>query len=294
MRLFYLENESGDRKPLNNEAGVFLYLPEGLGVYYDDTYMDVGEGFFTRLKKAVSQRALSCKLCFIGNSPYQLYQEFIDWCIQSEKLYLIYKPRSIEYYRQVSIESFSKSEINEHHYLESATSLKFLTPWYLPTALSTQIEEVTDTAAIYNVSRYDVATYSGGVIGDQFSAEFTGNGHIPSSIFVRLSGQISAISNLKLSLINKATGTTLGECSLSTGFNPGETLEYSSEYSDSYVRKRSSNNEVSDIIDFVDVTKEPFFRVPVTGNYLLKIEGDNLQGSGAVITAFVYRYFKGV
>lgn len=97
MRTFYLMNETGQRVPLNNEDGIMFYGPEGLGIEYSNEFGGMGDGFYYRIREEVAQASPGGTLLFTNDkySPYARFQSFVDWCMRSKELFLIYDPFGI-------------------------------------------------------------------------------------------------------------------------------------------------------------------------------------------------------
>ena len=109
MRKFYLENELGERKPLNGEDGIFLTDPAGLGVSYGNSYADLGAGFFRRVEEKQPQGVIPCSLTFMRGA-YEKYKDFADWALRAETIYLVYKPLNVAYYRRVELSYLTRDE----------------------------------------------------------------------------------------------------------------------------------------------------------------------------------------
>ena len=140
MRKFYLENELGERKPLNGEDGIFLTDPAGLGVSYGNSYADLGAGFFRRVEEKLPQGVIPCSLTFMRGA-YEKYKDFADWALRAETLYLVYKPLNVAYYRRVELSYLTKTEITSGTWMEIPTAFVCLTPWYTPAPLVLNFED---------------------------------------------------------------------------------------------------------------------------------------------------------
>lgn len=298
MRLFYLQNETGSRIPLNNETGIFFSSPEGLGLDFGDTFADIGDGFFRMVSKKHNQRIIRGKLNFM-KEPYKLYNTFINWCMGSKELYFIYKPLETQYYIHVDIESINKTEINPLGYLEAPIELRYLSPWYIPSpATITMIGG--DSVPFYFGTDLEPGSYFGddttptedvfsGSSSDQYVSDIHPIGHLPPAIKLFIKGECS---NPVVSLIGNETGIEYGRCSVAYDFGVGDTFELSTMYEDSYVKAIDVLGVETDLLPYLDLTTEPFFKVPLNEDCTLTIT-DNGTLNGQV-NGYVYYYYRSV
>lgn len=288
MRLFYLQNESGIRIPLNNETGIFLTEPEGLGLEFGDTFADIGEGFFRMVSKKHTQKVISAKLNFTKDC-YLSYNNFTNWCVQAKQLYFIYKPSLTEYYIHVEIESFEKTEINKFGYLSCALKLKYLSPWYIPFPTSFSTIGLGNRAFRWNVSRFGNGDMLSGMAGESYSVEIQPGGHLPGAIKLKYVGRAS---NPSFTLIGAESGIEYGKCLINKEFPDQSTIELSTMYEDSYVKSYDLIRNETNLLQYLDLTHEPFFKVPLNERCILKIEDDgSLNGQ---LSGFIYFYYRSV
>ena len=289
MRLFYLEDQKGERIPLNNETGIFLYHPSGMGIANSHSYGESGTGFFLRQKDGIEQLEMGGSLIFPpgGEGPYARYRNFIDWLYASEELYFIYCPYgSNEYYRRVEIQTIEKSELNEYGMLECAISILPMTPWYLPSPVHIDFGDDQEDAMRYDFYYTDDLIY--GVSSNDYTAQITASGHIPSAVKVTFKGEaINPVLTLRGAISRKAYGI----CSIYENFEETDTLVFSTAEQDSYVRKIDSLGEETDLLDKIDITTNPFFRVPLTEPCELTISGESIYGEASML---LYIYYRGV
>ena len=73
---------------------------------------------------------------------------------------------------------------------------------------------------------------------------------------------------------------------------PSDTLVLSTRYNNSYVKRISASGEETDLLDALDLSTDPFFRVPITEPCTISVE------AGAVITGradlLIYYYYRSV
>lgn len=300
MRLFYLENETGSRKPLNYEAGIFLSNPDGLGFEFGGTFADIGNGFFKNAIKKYPQKVFSANLLFFGE-PYKLYREFVDWCLQSEKLFLVYNPFDDEYYIDIEIESFSKKEINRLGYLDVQMRFKYLTPWYSYKNL--EVESISEetysyiqlspTGEVGTGSTLDGPTdVLNPGISTKFSVLVRANGHFDSGFKFEYHG---AANHPVFILEDASTHEEIGRCLIKYDFPDGSKIEYSTQYSDSHVESTNMLGESINLLPYLDLSNDPFFRIPVKKNsegYIIKVQDDGAVNG--ILKCAVYDYYRSV
>ncbi len=154
-RHFTLINGRGDSLDITTSSS-FFYEPEGLGLERDETYRQIGDRWVLVNSKP-RQNKISGKVGLFGEDPYQAYFSLVQFT-NNPPLTLIYQPNpaadpkktysGVAYRRSVRISRISKTEINEHGYLEITIELMCMTPWYKPvSALGEGDEESSETAS---------------------------------------------------------------------------------------------------------------------------------------------------
>ena len=287
MRMFYLENESGDRIDLNSTTDILLTEPSGLGLEFNDTYADIGEGFFRLISKRHNQRQITCKLNFIVD-PYRVYNEFISWLMAAKELYLIYKPKEIEYYIRIGIRSITKGEINKYGLLESQASFNYMTPWYQPSPLPISFPGTNDAFRV-DVSKLDGPDVLVGSTASKYSAIIEPVGHFPAGFYIEFHG---VAENPEIKLQGQNSGTVYGDCKITERFAANTGFKLSTNYDNAYVSKILANGSEVDLLPKVDLTLEPFFKMPLTEPCVLKvIDDDALHGD---LSAKIFFYYRSV
>lgn len=309
MRLFYLENELGERKPLNDEEDIFLYNPSGLGIEFDNDYNKSGTGFFTRIKNGVSQTSADFSLYFMPNtrSPYQLYRELIDWISRSTELYFIYCPQNSvssvpeaisffeqfdsqevdKYYKKIEVSTIKKGEIDKEGVLICDVSLLPLTPWFLKLAPSFGVTRESEDAMCYDFDYTDDLIYAVG--STNYSTEaISANGHMPAAIKLEWHG---LVTNPTITLRGYNTRTIYGVCSILGTFLSSDRIVLSTTEQNSYVKKIDSSGNETDLLDSVDITLNPFFKIPLEEPCEIIVDGENILGEGILL---LYDYYRGV
>lgn len=289
MRMFYLQKETGERIGLNNETGIFLSDPSGLGLQFGDNYADIGEGFFRMIAKIHTQKTIQCKLNFVNSNPYDTYNKLITWCMSAKKLYLVYKPLNIEYYIRTEIASFEKGEINKYGYLEVSASFLYLSPWYSPTALNLSFIGIDENAFRIEDSKLDGPAILVGTTAEKYSAQISPGGHIPSAFYIEYKG---IAENPEILLEGLNSGIIYGDCKIDHQFTVGTGFKLSTSYDESYIKKIMANGSEEDLLNDVDLSLEPFFKMPMNEPCLLRLIDDGaLHGE---LSAKIYYYFRSV
>lgn len=291
MRKFYIEDQKGERIPLNNETGIFLYEPDGLGIEYGHDYGESGSGFFMRIKDGISQKETTFTLVFEPSEtdpPYERYKRFLDWIYSAEELYFVYCPYdSNEYYKRIEIRSIEKSELDKYASLQCATTIVPLTPWYLPAPIHINFGgDQEDNAMRFDYYYTDDLIYGVGM--RDYTAEITAKGHIPSAMKITFKGQVT---NPVFTLRGMSTRKEYGVCSITGSFVQTDTIEFSTAEQDSYIKKIAADGTETDLIDSIDITKNPFFRVPLSEPCEVILSGESILGEASML---LYVYYRGV
>lgn len=289
-RKFYLENAAGERRDLNGRERIYFTEPVGLGITLAQSYADLGSGFFSPISTGSEpQQQPGGTLNFTGPDPYADYRELINWMSEADELVLVYVPYGTEeFYRRVDINYLSKGELNLIRWLIVPLSFNVLTPWYKATP-----SKLTLATSTGNELRYTYYYTSELVYGSSstaaMSADVAKGGHVPAAIRLSYTG---SILNPRIALIGAQTGKTYGICSIGVQLGNSETLEFSTLQRDSYARVRYPSGEAKDLLDSLDLSTEPFFRVPLSEPCTLEITADDIFTGTADLQ--VYYYYRSV
>lgn len=290
MRKFYLENSAGERMSLNDETGIFLKNPSGMGITMGTEYADLKHGFYAISNTDTDpQSTLAGDLVFHGASPYDTYKRFADWLARTESLTLIYAPSTVEYRRKVSLYYLTKTELEGARWMTCPVAFQGLTPWYTATVTAIQLQELDD-----DVLRCD---YDGSVQGDAILADraipgasgvLQPGGHIEAAFRLKYTG---ALTNPVITLVGQNTGKEYGRVVLELTIAEGESLIVSTEYDDSGVWV-IRNGVAEDALSAVDLAYDPYPRAPVTEPCTMTLESESAITAAAVVTVFYF--FRGV
>lgn len=286
MRKFYLENQNGERRSLNGDAGVWLQSPTGLGDTLAPAYADLTHGFFRSANAdAHPQSAVSGELRFTGRSPYSDYRALYNWIMAATRLYLVYCPYgSAEYRRLVELAYLTKTELAAAGWLLCPVSFSPLTPWFLPSPV-----ELIITAAEGTELRYDFRYTSDLRYGSDSSASYTATiaqaGQAPAGLRLQYTG---AITGPVLLLRGERSGELLGRCAIDATLGSTDTLEISTTQEDSYVRKRSASGAITDLLHLVDLSFDPFPRCSLSESSVLELTAATAFSGPASLQVYYY------
>ncbi|MBQ9685059.1 MAG: hypothetical protein IJV41_00735 [Oscillospiraceae bacterium] len=286
MRKFYLENAAGDRIDLNGASRIHLTDPAGLGLTLTPAYADLKNGFFRAVSAdSEPQSSFTATLTFPKPAPYPRWKTFVDWCSRSGHLYLVYRPyEDIEYYREVEISYFSKGELSRNGWLEIPASFFCLTPWYRKDPTTLEMLNSEGSAIRYSY-RYTSQLIYGADSAAVLAGTVYPGGHLPGSVRLRYFGEIL---NPKIRLTGNVSGKTYGLCSVEGALVSGDTLELSTLYLDSHIRRIAADGTVTDLLDAVSLASEPFFHVPTDEPSTLSVEADAVFTGSAELEVFYY------
>ena len=97
--------------------------------------------------------------------------------------------------------------------------------------------------------RYDIVYTDELIYGEDATASLSGtphpDGHVPAAISVTFYG---GAASPVISLTGQLTGKLYGACRISDTIASGETLLFSTDYLDSYVRKLSASGAETDLL----------------------------------------------
>lgn len=287
-RLFYLENEIGERKDLNGVENIWLKNPTGLGINTSGNFADIRKGFFSRISGDIEpQGEIIGDLEFrLENDPYEDYRELVNWLSQDYELYFVYNPYGDrEFYRTIEINYFTKTEKEFSGLLYVNFSFACLTPWYDFFPFDTKIDHA---AAGYK--RYDFSynyTYPASIqLGTIYNKS---TGHIPAAITLEYEG---TLINPSITITGVDTGTEYGSCDISASLISTDKLIYSSRYGVSKVQKESAAGVITDLIGSVDISKNPFPKLPSSEYCSIVLSSSATIVNDADIK--IYNYYRSV
>ena len=288
MRKFYIENQIGERKSLNGD--IFLQNPAGLGVSLDPQFASVGRGFFVNVTDDEEPQGTVLGDLVFRKTAYKSYQEFINWILAAEKLFIIYCPEgNTEYWREIDLTYITKTELGVGRWLTTPISFSCLTPWYLPRPLILRMEKASEVAMRYSFRFTETLRYPTGGIGS-FTAEVQPSGHNPAAVRFEFTG---VVETPKLEITDAESGEVYGSCKIDTSTESGEILIISTEYLHSKVEKITAQG-AEDLLEHVDISSYPYFKIPHGKLCHLKFSSVAEAPITGTAKAKIYDYYKTV
>lgn len=280
MRKFALRNSIGEIYPMDGTNGILFLNPQGLGFSSAPTFADIKYGFFADVdNSAEPMNQVVGDIAFIGD-PYGKYHTFVNWLNKGYPLELMYQPKGTQFYRSVEVSNLSKGEIELSGILRCTLALNCLTPWYKPNPINVNLAPDEDSGKRYSYS-YPY-TYSSSAA--ESAVEIVSAGHIDGAIKLSAAGPL--VSPV-ITLTNLGTGEVVGKVALNITVDSGQTLEFSTVPSDSYITV-----DGEDVIGNVDIMENVFFRLP--RNTACSLSMVNSGAESIVAQIKVYDYYRSV
>jgi hypothetical protein len=283
VREFKLVNEKGKSFSLMNiKENCLLTEPEGLGYSYSTEYEQLGSIFETNLRK-VEQGSLSGILNF---KSYDNYKKFVDYIENSDKLRFSYKipfeDGSKEFFKNVNIQSLSKTEVQENGFISESVVFDCLSLWY------------EKTTAIYNMEasadelRWNFMWDSKFIEYTTRSLKYVNRGHIDAPILIEINGEV-----INPIIYLYVEGQLVQNIMLKTKILTGEKLMYGSEENNFYIVKQKSDGTTESLfnLDTIDFENDNVIRLPKNKSCELKITADDDIKSAKVT---ILAYYKAI
>ena len=290
IRKLYLQNGAGERWGLNGENGIYASGLTGFGFSMNRSFADLNHGFFLPVSAETEpQHPIPFTLTFTKN-PYQTYRHFVDWLSTSAVVTLVYRPfGTAEFFRDVVVNFVQKNELSKVGWLEIPCSFLCLAPWYLPAPTVLSLEGGNNEERKRYTYRYSPDLRYGPDSTGALSGTVAASGHLPAALEISYCG---AIVNPSIRLTGDVSGKTYGICSVDTTLEASDTLKFSARYERSFVSKVTASGAETDLLDELELSTNPFFRVPVDEPCTLSIEADSVVSGKAQV--LIYYYFRSV
>lgn len=280
---YWIQNETGARKSLNVGESMFLDNVEGLGIENTAfSYADFRDGFAVLSANDYKKSEVIGRITF-KDEAFTLYRDLADFMLSATSLFFVYKPQeNYEYYKTVKLRSLTKPGRERNGVMRSTIQFDALTPWYLPTPSKATIE-VTDVDVFRYPFIYGVTRYASTIAG-ACTADIPAKGQREGFFVFNYAG---SLVNPRLTLTGDS-GKVYGICDIEATIGSNERLEISTVKADRYVRKVTSEGEVVDLLEFVDVTSDPYPTVPNTENTKLELTSWAPMSGKAELTVYYY------
>ena len=279
VREFKLINEKGQEYSLMDiENYCLLTEPTGLGYSYETDYEQLGNTFITNLRR-IEQGKIEGQVNFLN---YDNYKKLIDFIEKSEKLKFAYKipfkSGEKEYYKDVQIQSISKSEIQENGVISEAIIFDCLSLWY------------EESITIYGVQAQEDEIRWNFKWDSKFSdyssrrLKYINEGHTESPILLEIQGPLL---NPKIELYIE--GQLYQTVTMNVELTQYEKLLYGTKENDFYIAKQEADGTISSLfsLDVIDIDNDNVVRFPKNKSCELVISADT-QINNAQITIFTY------
>nr|DAK94688.1 MAG TPA: Baseplate protein [Caudoviricetes sp.] len=290
MRRFYFQNSAGEKWPLNGERGVYLTEPQGLGATLSPVFADLQYGFFEPVADAAEpQSTVTGTLVFVRPTPYQTYRQLLQWI--GTEVTICYVPTpGTTYYRDLSINYVQKGELTELGWLECPFSFFATGPWYVGDVSTLRIGSDSSDGT---PKRYDYAYEADLRYGSDAVYSLSGTiynrGQLPGVVDLVYTG---AVINPRIRLIGEVTGRVYGLCSAEASLVDTDTLHYTNDYRSAVLQRIPADGVVEDLLDTLDLSTDPFSRLPVSEPVVIEMVSDTaLTGQASVK---VYSYWRTV
>lgn len=268
VREFRLINEKGQEFPFMNIHDNTLFTdPSGLGYSYNTEYQQLGDTFISNLRN-IQQGQISGTLNFLN---YDNYTSFVNFVESSESLRIGYKiPYSDgstrEYFKDVQIQSLSKTQIQTNGILSETVIFDCLSLWY---------EENT---AIYTIEsqeneiRWDFEWDSRFTDYDTRNLQYINQGHVEAPIYVEIDGQVV---NPKIELY--VEGELYQTVAINTTIAQYEKLLYDTRENQFYIGKQNTDGTTTSLfsLDYIDFYNDNVIRLPKNKSCEIKLTADN-------------------
>lgn len=279
VREFNLENEKGQVFSLMDiENYCFLSEPVGLGYSYNTSYEQLGNVFITNLRRQ-EQGRIEGILNFIN---YDNYLKLINFIEKSESLKFVYKipfkDGIKEYYKDITIQSISKSQIQQNGILSEAVIFDCLSLWYEKKSYVYKIEATEDEI------RWDFKWDSKFSDYSNRSLNFINEGHVEAPIILEMQGQIK-----KPVLQLFVDGILHQTINFNIEINEYEKLIYNTKENEFVLNKQKVDGTLESLfnLDVINFENDNVLRFPKNKSCELRISAAD-EITNAIITVFTY------
>ena len=279
VREFKLLNEKGQSFSLMDiNEYCLLTEPTGLGLSYSTEYEQLQNTFISNLRK-IEQEQINGMVHFLS---YDNYKNMIDFIEKSDSLKIVYKvpfkTGSKEYFKDVQLQSISKSEKQTNGIISESITFDSLSLWY---------EEKKATYTIENYSneiRWDFKWDSIFKDNSVRDLTFINEGHVPAPIELEIDGDVEN-PVLELYIENELYQTV----EITNHILPYQKLKYGTLENDFYIKKVLTDGTEEDLfsLDTIEFANDNVIRFPVNKSCTLKMSADN-EISSAKLTVYVF------
>ena len=279
VREFKLINEKGQSYSLMDIHNYCLLTePSGLGYAYENNFEQIGNTFVSNLRR-IEQGQVVGQVNFLN---YDNYKKLIDFIESSEKIRFSYKipfeDSSKEYFKDVVIQSITKTEIQPNAVLSETIIFDCLSLWYEEKSTIFEIEQLEDEI------RWDFVWDSRFTDYNSRNLSFINQGHVEAPILVQMDGYLL---NPKLELY--VEGELYQEVTITTEITQYEKLLYGSKENDFYINRENADGTLTSLfsLDIINFANDNVIRLPKNRSCQLVLSAEN-EVLNAQVTVLVY------
>lgn len=201
---------------------------------------------------------------------YDNYRNLVDFIERAEKLRILYKvpfkDEMKEYYRDVSIQSLSKTQIQTNGVISEPIIFDCLSLWYeenkvIYTTKGEDDEIIWDFKWDGKFSDYNTR-----------SLQYINKGHVEAPVEIVANGPVM---NLKILLL--VEGELMQEVFIKTSIDEYEKILYGTKENDFYINKQNTDGTLTSLfsLDFIEFENDNVVRIPINKSCELKLTADN-------------------
>lgn len=268
VREFALENEKGQKYSMMDiDNACLLTQPSGLGYAYNTEYEQVGNTFVEKIRN-IQQGAISGTVNFLN---YDNFSNFVNFMEASKELKFAYKipyqnRSSVEFYKNVSIESLGKTEMQTNGVISEPIVFNCTSLWYKENKTVYKVEPQS------NEIRWDYKWDSKFADYDTRSLPYINNGHVEAPVEIKIDGHIiNPIISLYVEreLIQKVK--------VKVEIKQYEKFLYGTLENNFYIMREKADGTTESLfsLDNIDFENDNVLRIPKQKSCELKLNADN-------------------
>lgn len=268
VREFKLINEKGQEFSFMNIHDNTLFTdPAGLGYSYNTEYQQLGDTFISNLRN-IQQGQISGTLNFLN---YDNYTSFVNFVESSESLRIGYQiPYSNgstrEYFKDVQIQSLSKTQLQTNGILSEAVVFDCLSLWYEENTVIYTIEKLT------NEIRWDFRWDSRFTDYDSRNLQYINQGHVEAPVYIEMSGHLV---NPRIELY--VEGELYQTVEVTTEIAEYEKFLYDTRENQFFIGKQNVDGTKTNLysLDYIDFYNDNVIRLPKNKSCEIKLTSEN-------------------
>lgn len=279
VREFRLLNEKGQEYSLMDIKNYCLLTePNGLGYSYSTEYEQLGDTFIENFRR-IEQGQVSGTVVFLN---YDNYKKLVDFIEQSENLKLSYKipykNGSKEFFKNVEIQSLTKTEIQTNGVLAESITFDCLSLWYEENTVIHTVEPKT------NEIRWDFLWDSRFADYNTRSLVYINEGHVEAPVLIEISGHVL---NPKIELY--VEGKLYQEVPFTVEIAEYEKLLYGTKENEFYINRQKTDGTVESLfsLDVIKFENDNVIRLPKNKSCEIRLTADT-EILNAQVTILAY------